>query len=192
MFHLRTAAPDEPGGVVYTVDVDFFDFSSYSGAYRVNVYRNGAHHAYADLPASFPVEGGQIEAAASFAGLKRIHYVPQGASAKDGQLLTPDPQSGEGLRAALGRRAPALSRWLGRAAVAILITALLLGLPQTVEAVTAIPWAAENLGTFESPLHLPAWANTTLVVAAALAVVERALTMRHHWLLDGDAGLWDE
>ena len=180
------------GTETYTVSVDYFDFSSTSGAYRADLYRNGKHHASADLPALFSVPGGHIEVAATLTGLKRIHFIPQGAHAKEGRLLTPDPRSGEGLRAALDRSHPAVSAWIGRGAVVVLLIALILGIPQTIEAITHVPWVAENIGTFTSPIQLPAWANTALLIAGALAALERALTIRYHWLLDGDFGEWDD
>lgn len=35
-------------------------------------------------------------------------------------------------------------------------------------------------------MSLPSWLNTTLTVAGVLASLERALTLRNHWLPDVD------
>ncbi|MBP2191160.1 hypothetical protein [Nocardia goodfellowii] len=50
--------------------------------------------------------------------------------------------------------------------------------------VTHLPLWTNRWPPFVSPIDLPAWANTTLTIAAALAGIERALTFRHHRLLD--------
>ncbi|WP_261987675.1 hypothetical protein [Microbacterium sp. 4-7] len=71
----------------------------------------------------------------------------------------------------------------------MLVVALVLGVPQLVEQITQIPPIAEAIGTFESPIHLPPWANISLVVGALAASTERALRLRYNWLLDG--GLFD-
>lgn len=57
------------------------------------------------------------------------------------------------------------------------------------EQISSIPPVAERVGTFDSPVALPAWFNIGLTVAALLASTERALRLRYHWLLDG--GLFD-
>lgn len=65
----------------------------------------------------------------------------------------------------------------------------MLGVPQIIEQVTHIPWVAENVGTFTSPFHLPAWANISLFLATLVASTERALRFRYNRILDG--GLFD-
>ena len=72
---------------------------------------------------------------------------------------------------------------------AVLVVALVLGVPQIVEQISQIPPVAENVGTFTSPFHLSATLNVALVVATLVASTERALRLRYHWLLDG--GLFD-
>jgi hypothetical protein len=37
---------------------------------------------------------------------------------------------------------------------------------------------------FTSPVHLPGWLNFGLGLGAAAASTERALRLRHNWLLD--------
>lgn len=73
----------------------------------------------------------------------------------------------------------------------VLVIALLLGLPQLAEAVSSIDVVTDTVGTFDSPVSLPAWANTAMTLAAALASYERALRIQHNWLLDGDGGDFD-
>lgn len=49
-----------------------------------------------------------------------------------------------------------------------------------------LDWVAERFGTFTSPFALPAWANTGLLILGILAALERALTLRSHWLIDAE------
>ena len=157
------------------------------GEVRAHLYKNGAHSAQSKLPAIFEVTGGVIEVQISQYGLKRCHFVPANGKA---QALTPDPASAEGKRAKLDRNHPVVSRMVGIVSVLILVVALVLGVPQLFETITSIPPVAARIGTFESPISLPAWFNTGLVIAAVLASVERALRLRYNWLLDG--GLFED
>ena len=63
---------------------------------------------------------------------------------------------------------------------------LVLFVPQLLELVTQWDFVAERVGTFTSPISLPTWLNTTLFVAGIAASLERALTLRNHWLIDVD------
>ncbi|TDE97329.1 hypothetical protein EXU48_03775 [Occultella glacieicola] len=183
LFHLElTGAAGERE--TWSVDVRLWGDSD--GEVRAQLYRNGEHHAGSKLPAVFPVPGGSIEVVASNYGLRRCHFVGDDGSVRQ---LTPDPTSAEGRRARLERTRPGLSRTIGVVSVAILVVALVLGVPQIVEEISRIPPVAENLGTFTSPIQLPGWLNITLVVAALVASTERAMRLRYHWLLDG--GLFD-
>ncbi|WP_223410538.1 hypothetical protein [Occultella gossypii] len=71
-------------------------------------------------------------------------------------------------------------------AIGILVLGLVLFVPQLLELVSGLDVVAENVGTFTSPISLPAWLNGTLLVAGILASIERAITLRNHWLLDLD------
>lgn len=183
LFHLRLA---EDGGRRSDWSVDVRLWGDSDGEVRARLYRDGLHHSTSKLPAAFPVPRGFIEVAASGYGLRRCHHVSDDESARQ---LSPDPASAEGRRARLDRTRPGLSRAIGALSWLVLAVSLLLGIPQIVEQVTLVPWVAENLGTFASPIHLPAWLNVSLVVASLLASTERALRLRYHWLLDG--GLFD-
>ncbi len=164
----------------FAVDVDFLDLGS-----RVFLYRDGKQEALAELPAAFPVPGGVIEVATSTYGLRRMHLVdPEGTA----RVLRPHPHSAEGWRAHLARRHPRGSRAVSAASVVVLLASLLLLVPQMLEWVTHLPEVAEVVGTVDSPVVLPAWVNSALVVAGVLAAVERALNLRNHWLLDADTG----
>ena len=70
--------------------------------------------------------------------------------------------------------------------LALLLIGVVLMLPQAAELITSIPPVAERVGAFTSPMQLPAWLNVTVTVAGVLAAVERALTLRNHWLIDAD------
>lgn len=164
----------------FQVDIDFFDERS-----RVFLYKDGRQAAVAKVPTAFPVPGGHIEVVTSTFGLRRMHVVDELGNER---MLTPHPRSGEGMRAALAQRHPTASRALGILAVVVLLVSLALGLPQIVESVSQLDLVADNLGTFTSPISLPSWLNTTLLIASIAASLERALTLRHHWLIDSDAG----
>jgi hypothetical protein len=173
------------GPVVYTVDVRSGQrLLSEDGKGKADLYLDGVHHAESKLPAAFPVEGGTIEVAATDFGLRRCHYVTaEGAE----RQLVPDRASAEGRRARLGREHPTLSRWIGFFSVFLLVTSLVLLVPQIIEVITLVPPVAERFGTFVSPVQLPIWASSALALAAVLASTERALRLRHHWLLDSAA-----
>lgn len=184
---LFTLSLDGPAGrpVVYTVDVRAGRrLLSEDGRGKADLYLDGVHHAESKLPAAFPVEGGTIEVVATDFGLRRCHY-----AAGDGaeRQLVPDRASAEGRRARLGHEHPTASRWIGFASLALLLTSLLLLVPQIVEAITMVPPVAQRFGTFVSPIDLPAWFTTVLGLGAVLASTERALRLRHHWLLDNAA-----
>lgn len=68
--------------------------------------------------------------------------------------------------------------------VALLVVPVLLVVPQLLEALTRVPPVAERFGVFTSPVALPWWGNTALGLVTAVASTERALRLRHHWLLD--------
>ncbi|MBK5248245.1 MAG: hypothetical protein JJE50_02240 [Actinomycetales bacterium] len=183
LFQLRLTGED---GQRHTWSVDVRLWGDSNGEVRAQLYLDGQHHAGSKLPAAFPVPGGTVEVVASGYGLKRCHYLTDDGA--DRQLV-PDPASAEGRRARLEREHPAVGRAIGLASVAVLIVALILGVPQIVEQISQIPPIAENVGSYTSPIQLPAWLNITLLVATLVAGTERALRLRYHWLLDG--GLFD-
>lgn len=162
----------------YTVEVSYFDLEG-----RVELYRDGVQHATATAPAVFPVPGGVIDVAMSTFGMKRVHLVLD--SGGEHQLRAA-PRTMEHGRAVLHRRHPTLSRWIARTAIAVLLVGLVLVVPQLLERVTTIPEVAERVGTFTSPISMPSWLNLTLGLAGVAAGLERALTLRNHWLIDAD------
>lgn len=177
VFHIDLR-DDDGVSRTYSVDVPFFDLEG-----KVSLYRDGRRHARAESPALFPVPGGVIQVKTSTFGISRMHFVPDVGVEK--QLL-PDRAAAEGARARFAHRHPVASTVVGVIAVLILLVGLVVGLPQVVEQLSQIEWVAENVGTFTSPFTLPAWANTTLFVAGMAAALERALTLRNHWLIDMD------
>lgn len=179
----------------YAVDVHFFaddldgtfslgtDPAKRSRTPPVALYRDGIQIYRSNQPAAFPVPGGVIEVATSMYGLTRMHYVPADGPER---VLRPHPASGEGLRARFGQRFPGLSRIIGAVAVLVLLLGLVLVVPQTLEVITQLEVVAERFGTFTSPIALPSWMNAGLFIAGVLAALERALTLRNHWLIDAD------
>lgn len=177
LFYLRREVA--PGtSHVYAVDVEYFSWED-----DVRFYTDGVQTARSALPAAFPVPGGVVEVATSTVGLSRIHFVPNDG---DAQVLQPDRRSAEGLRARFGRRFPRWSRVIGWLAILILLVGLVVAGPQLLELVTQLDWVAERFGTFTSPFAFPAWANTLLFVLGIVAALERALTLRSHWLIDAE------
>lgn len=170
----RTVFGLEHAGHHYDVDVAFFDDD-------VRLYTDGLESARTDLPARFPVPGGRIEIAATIYGLKRVHLVLENGTTTQ---LRPAKGTAERWRADLARRRPVLSQWLARAAVVVLLVGVALVLPEIAERVTQIDAVAERLGTFTSPIELPGTLATGLTAAGVLAAIERALTLRSHWLVD--------
>jgi hypothetical protein len=182
LLHLQLTGDDDRR-VVYSVDVRHWGDKD-DGVVRARLYRDGRHRAESKVPAVFPVEGGAIEVATSAFGVRRCHYV-----AFDGaqRQLTPDPKSGEGRRARLDRDHPTVSRLIGFVSVVALVVGVGLNLLQILEPISRVPPIADNLGVFESPIHLPLWLNIAFGLAAGLASTERALRLRFHWLLDAGA-----
>lgn len=177
VFHIDL--PDDDGALrTFSVDVPFLDLDG-----KVSLYLDGRREAWAEAPAVFAVPGGVIEVATSTFGVSRMHFVPD--DGEERQLL-PDRASAEAARARFAARHPLASRAIGAVAVVVLLAGLVLGLPQVLEQLSKLTWVAENIGTFTSPFALPAWLNTALFVAGLLAAVERALTLRNHWLIDMD------
>ena len=168
---------------LYAVDVDYLDWED-----KADLYLNGVHHAKSKLPAAFPVEDGTIEVATTLYGLKRMHFV---STAGHARVLKPDRVSAEGLRARLAARAPLVSKLIAVLAVLILLTLLPFGLLQLAEIVTQIEWVQQFVGPFTSPIALPDWATTPALVLSVLAIMERALTLRNHWLIDMETGWFD-
>ncbi|MFC7894151.1 hypothetical protein [Streptomyces sp. NPDC057381] len=183
LFHLKLT-DDDGRRTVYTVDVRHQNQSE--GHVRAHLYLDGRHHAESRVPAVFPVRGGTVEVRTSAFGLKRCHYVTAEGSA---HRLVPDPASAEGRRARLDRAHPALSRCMGFLSSTVLVIGLVLLVLQLAEQITRSPeGVAQYVGTFTSPVDLPAWGNAVVGLATAAASTERALRLRYHWLLDGGAG----
>ncbi|USQ80935.1 hypothetical protein [Ornithinimicrobium faecis] len=172
--------PDDDGVQhAYCVDVDYFDLDD-----KVRFYRDGRQHLVAEQPAAFAVPGGAVEVAVGTFGVSRMHLVSDAGEPE--RVLRPIRHSGEYWRAVLDHRHPRLSRWIGRVAIVILLVGLVLFVPQLLELITGLDVVAERVGTFTSPISLPAWLNTTLLVAGIAASLERGLTLRSHWLIDMD------
>lgn len=183
LFHLRVVN-DDGGQAVYAIDVRHQNQSS--GKVNVHLYLDGRHHAESKVPAVFPVRGGTVEVRTSNFGLKRCHYVT--TKGVEHQLI-PDPASAEGRRARLDRAHPALSRCIGFLSLVVLVIGLVLLILQLMEQITRAPeGVSQYVGTFTSPIGLPAWGNVVLGLATVAASTERALRLRYNVLLDGGAG----
>lgn len=122
----------------------------------------------------------------SLYGVTRVHLVRDKG---EEERLAPVSGTIEDLRGRLRRQHPAVSRVISWLAIVTLIVSLVLAVPQGLELITGIPKIADNIGTFTSPISLPSWLNTSLLVAGVLAAVERLLMLRENKLLDADT-LW--
>ncbi len=167
---------------VYAIDVR--PHGDQDGRVLAHLYLDGRHHATSKVPATFTVEGGVIEVAASMFGLKRCHYVT--ADGREQQLV-PDPGSAAGRRARLESDHPGLSRFIAAMSVVLLVGGLSAVALELVNVVGRLPRLVDRYGGFEAPVQLPLWLTITLGVGAVMASVERSLRLRYHWLLDGAA-----
>lgn len=162
----------------YTVDVrhagDMTD-----GVIRARLYVDGALRAFAKMPTRFEVPGGHIEVAITGFGLKRCHFVRADGSE---QQLSPHPASAEGRRAQLHYRHPGLSRTIGIVSIALVVIGLCVEVPQIIDSLSRIPFIADSIGTFTSPIRLPLQVNLLVALAAVLGSTERALRMRSSWI----------
>lgn len=149
---------------------------------RAYVYLDSRQQWKADLPASFPVEGGEIQVAYGAAGLKRAHYV---TGSGDSRPLAPHPRSAAGRRLRLTRTHPRVSGIIGAISIVLLLVGVGVNGLQLIEPILQIPPVVERIGRIESPIHLPIWLNVTLAITAGFAAWERALRLRYNWLLDG-------
>ncbi|MBQ1083023.1 hypothetical protein [Nocardiopsis sp. B62] len=165
---------DLPDRSTATVDVDHL-------AGRASLYRDDRHVRTCDMPARFALGPDHLEVAASRYGMKRIHLVH--ADGRE-RRLDPAPGTPEHWRAQLSREHPGLGRALAVCAVLVLAINLILLAPQALDLLTHQAFWADHFSSFDSPVSLPAWANTALTLATCLAGTERALTFRHHRLLD--------
>lgn len=178
-YEIRHPGPDG-APATWTVDIDT------SAGWDARLYLDGRRVATAEMPARLPVPGGRIDVDAGLYGTTRIHLVPDSGPER---RLSPVPGTLEYRRARLARRRPGASRAIAVTAVLILAVNLVLAAPQALELITAQPRIDELVGTFTSPVSLPAWLNTTLLVAGALAATERVLTLRRNRVLDAET-LW--
>ncbi|WP_413452392.1 hypothetical protein AA0Y32_11000 [Georgenia phoenicis] len=163
----------EHAGARWDVEVDFLDWDE-----KVHLYRDGVQERVQRGTSAFVLDdGARIEVRWSTYGLRRAHLVHVDGTEVP---LVPAPGTAERWRADLDHERPGLSRRLALASWTVLVLALLLQVPQLLELGAGVTgWYA-----FTSPVELPAWLNTPLSVAAVLAGLERALRLRHHWLLD--------
>lgn len=115
--------------------------------------------------------------------MQRIHLISADGSQR---RLEPVPGTPEYLRAYLSRKHPTAGRVIAAGAVTVLGINLIVLAPQLLEVLTLLPLWADRFAPFVSPIDLPTWANTALSVTGGVAGIERALTFRHHRLLDAE------
>ncbi|MDK8433832.1 hypothetical protein [Brevibacterium sp. H-BE7] len=157
-----------------TIDIDH-------ASARASLFSNNRLVQTAGMPTKFQLGSDSIEVVAGKYGMQRIHLVRANGSET---LLDPAPGTPEHWRARLDRRHPKAARVLAASAVVVLTIDLILLAPQLLQLVTHLPIWADHFASFTSPIDLPVRLNTALALAAGLAGVERALTFRHHRLLD--------
>lgn len=178
----------------YAIDVDYLDWSEKSRLYRdgvqVAVGGNPARFALAELPDTEPApvapaetttQEPRIETKMSLYGMSRAHLVTEAGE----QQLRPAPGTAEAWRADLDRDRPSLSRVIGVVSFLVVALALVIEVPQLLEAWSHSDWWAGLTGWRPTaPVTLPPAANGVVTVAGILAGLERALRLQHNWLLD--------
>lgn len=170
----------DDGGSASTFAVDVHQWGDRDdGEVRARLHRDGALVAVSRLPARFAVPGGHIEVAATTYGLRRCHFVAADGSERQ---LAPHPRSGEGLRALLHQRHPAVSRLIGTLTSVVVVVGVCIAVPQLVETISRTELIADTVGTFTSPIRLSVGENIAVTIAVAVASVERALRLRSNWL----------
>lgn len=167
----RTSFGVRRDGVRYDIDADLLDLDE-----KVRLFLDGRHVETRTSPARFPIPGATIEVAFSMVGLKRAHVV----DASGGEsAMSPNPGTLEHWRQSMDRSHPTASRVLSAASWAVLVLGLVTGVTELLD--LAGPFIGLEGG---APFRFPepvAGALGTLGIAAA---IERALMLRHHWLLD--------
>ncbi len=162
----------------YHVQVDYWDD-------KAALYTDGKQTSVSPLPASFPLDGARLEVAATMYGMKRAHLVDD-HTGNETQMHA-SKGTAEAGRAKIAVKYPRTSRAIGAAAVVVLLASLAFWVPTALEFVTHLDVVADVLGgSFTSPITMPAWLSTPLTVAGVIAAVERALTLRSHWLIDAE------
>ncbi|WP_460817346.1 hypothetical protein [Microbacterium petrolearium] len=160
----------------YDVAVDYFDLDE-----RVRLYIDGQHTATQSSPAAFEVPGGRVEVAFSLYGLKRARLVADGVERR----LEPGTETLERWRQEVDARHPTASRAVSAVSWTVLVVALLVGVTELLD--VGLPWLAEITGADlpqASPIRFPEWMTAPAAVLGPIAAIDRALMMRHHWLLD--------
>ncbi|MBM7578550.1 hypothetical protein [Jeotgalibacillus terrae] len=176
LFHVEVTNKTEGETTKYAIKSKYFTEEP-----RVDLYKEGRHVSYSKLPAVLPVNGGVIKVNKNSIGINGIRYVSDQEATYS---VYPDRRSVRGLRLWFHKRFPNTSALVGLIAVIALLISTTLGLVQLMESFSDIPWIAENIGIFKSPVTLSVGTNLTIGLAAALAGIERTLMFRNHWLID--------
>lgn len=149
------------------------------GEVRARLYRDGYLTAVSKVPTVFPVQGGEIDVAATNVGMKRCHFVPHDGPER---VMVPHPSSAEGRRARFDRDHPSASQAVGAIALLAVLVGAALALAQVVAQLTAVPPVAESIGAVEWPLRIPMAVNVGVGVVAVLGVLDRAMRLRTSWI----------
>lgn len=169
----------EVAGHTYAVDVDYFDIGEKS-----RLYRDGVQVAVGGNPATFELDqtdGTRIETRMSLYGMSRAHVISPAGE----EQMQPASGTMEAWRANLHRNHRALSLAIGAVSFLVLVLALVIEVPQLLEAWSQSTWWASMTGWRPSaPVTLSPAANFALTVAGVAAGLERALRLKHNWLLD--------
>ncbi|TXH18597.1 MAG: hypothetical protein E6R06_26290 [Mycobacterium sp.] len=181
---MSIALPVDGRQVLHTIEVKHGGDLE-TGVVTAGLYLDGQLRAQSKVPARFPVTHGHIEVRTSQVGLRRCHFVGHDGTERH---LVPDPKPAEGRRLRFADAHPLASGLISAVSVLVLLIGVGLNMLQAAEPISEIPFIAGTFGLFESPFHLPMWLNLTLGFGAVLGAMERAMHMRHHWLLDGGAG----
>lgn len=167
----------EVDGHTYAVDVDYLDWDEKS-----RLYRDGTQVEVSGNPARFELApDAQIEAKMTLYGMSRAHVVtPDGD-----RQMQPSPGTAERWRADLHRDHPRASIVIGVVSFAVLALALVIEVPQLLELWSRSDWWATMTDWRPTaPVSLSPPANLALTLAGVVAGLERALRLKHNWVLD--------
>lgn len=154
---------------------------------RCHLYLDGREVAVGSSSVEFPLGqyapgvDGVIEARVGWWGMQRAHLV----TADGSRQLDPSPGTLEHGRAEFARTQPVLSALVAALSWTVLVVALVVEGMQSLHWITRADWfQALTTWQFTSPIELPLGANIAITLLGTGAAVERALRLRHHWLLD--------
>lgn len=158
-------------GARYDIDLNFFDFDE-----KVRLFVGGRLSETRGAPAKFPIRDGSVSVAFGMYGVRRAQI-----ERASGDVIRMEPNSGtlEHWRRETDRRYPVASGIVSMLSWLVLVLGLLVGVTELLDL------AGPHLGLEDgSPVTVPEPFNGVIGGLGIVAALDRALMLRHHWLLD--------